>query len=329
VNRRRDSLIVLGAMAIAPLAALAQQPGKVWRVGFLAPRSRPDSFDSDTYGVFQTSMRELGYVEGKNLVIEWRFADNKLDRLPELAAEMVRLKVDVIVTSSSPSTRAAQKVTTTIPIVMMGAGDPVGTGLVKSLARPGGNITGVSNITGELGPKRLELMLELMPKLTRAAFLMSVADPVRTRLLEIIQAAGQKRRVEILPVNAWTPQEIDSAFTLLSQQKAGALIVSLNPLFIQQRNRIAELSARHWLPCITPDRIFAEAGCLMSYGSSLADDWRRTATYVERIFKGAKPADLPVEQPTKFELVINGKTAKALGLTIPQSLLTSADKVIE
>ncbi|MBI3371486.1 MAG: ABC transporter substrate-binding protein [Betaproteobacteria bacterium] len=274
-------------------------------------------------------MRELGYIEGKNLIIEWRFADSKLDRLPALAEELVQLKMDIIVAGGNDSPLALQKATTSIPIVMATAGDPVGSGLVKSLARPGGNITGLSTLTSELGPKRLEMLLAMVPKASRVAILRNSSNPTSLKALQDVQAAGQKLRVKILPMEARTPQEIDNAFASMRQQNAGALLIFLSPLFQQQRNQIAELAAKLRLPSMAADRIYAEAGCLMSYGSSLTDNLHRAATYVDKILKGAKPADLPVEQPTRFELVINRKTAKALGLTIPQSLLISVDRVIE
>jgi len=331
MNNRRKLVILLGAGALAaPLATLSQQQGKIWRVGFLAYATRPPSLsDSTHHGALQRGMRELGYVEGKNLVIEWRFADRKTERLPTLAAELVQQKVDVIVTSGRFATRAAQKATATIPIVMVSVGDPVGSGLIKSLARPGGNITGLSSMTDDIGSKRLQMLLDMVPKLSRVAVLVNPANPENIKALESIQAAAQKRGVKILRVEARTPQEIDNAFSLIRQQNAGALIVLFNLLFQEQRSQIAELAAKHRLPSMTADRIYAEAGCLMSYGNSFADQYRRAPTYVDKILKGAKPSDLPVEQPTTFELIINGKTAKALGLTIPQSLLISADKVIE
>jgi putative ABC transport system substrate-binding protein len=324
-------LIASGLYALAaPLLSFAQQQGKIWRIGFLLQGTRPASpTDILGSGAFLRGMRELGYVEGKNLVIEGRFADGKPNRLPDLAAELVQSKVDLIVTAGMLPALAVQKATTTMPVVMIDISDPVGRGLIKSLAQPGGNITGLTNIMGDLGPKRLELLLDMVPKLSRVAVLVNPTNPAHITALESIQAAGQKRRVEISRAEARTPQEIDHAFSWIRQQKAGALIVLLNPLFQQQRGRIADLAAQHRLPSMAADRIYAEAGCLMSYGPHGADLFRRAATYVDKIFKGAKPADLPVEQPTKFELVINGKTAKALGLTIPQSLLISADKVIE
>lgn len=329
MNNRRRLLVAISASALTtPLGALAQRQGKVWRVGFLASLARPASLDSHFLGAFVRGMRDLGYVEGKNLLIEWRFADGKPERIAGLAAELVQLKLDVIVGTALDAPLALQKLTSTIPIVMASAGNPVEVGLVKSLARPGGNITGVSSITGELGAKRLEILLTMVPKLSRVAVLVS-GTPISIKILAIIQAAGKQRGVTALPVQAQTPQEVDTAFSLMRQQKAGALLVLLNPFFQQQRGQIAELSAKHRLPSMTADRIYVEAGCLMSYGASLTDSMRRAATYVDKIFKGAKPADLPVEQPTKIELVINGKTAKALGLAIPQSLLISADQVLE
>ncbi len=274
-------------------------------------------------------MRELGYVEGKNLVIEWRFAEGKAERLPGLAADLLRLKVDVFVTQGSPAASAAQKATATIPIVMGSAGDPVGGGLVKSLARPGGNITEFSNLNVDIGPKRLEMLLSMVPKLSRVAILLSPTNPGHATNLKTVQAAAQTSGVKILPVEARTPQEIENAFSTMTREHAGAVIVAADALFTQQVRQIAELAAKHRLPSISTFREYAEAGGLMTYGSNLTDQYRRAATYVDKIFKGAKPGDLPVEQPTKFELIINGKTAKALGLKIPQSLLISADRVIE
>ena len=329
MDYRRKLVIALGASALAaPLGLFAQQQGKTWRVGLLILFSRPASIDSHFLGAFPRGMRELGHVEGKNLVIEWRFADSKRDRLPALAAELVQLKMDVIVAGGNDAPLALQKATTTIPIVMATASDPVGSGLVKSLARPGGNITGLSTISGELGPKRLEMLLAMVPKASRVAVLHNSANPAILKNLETVHAAGQKLGVKILPVEARTPQEIDHAFSLMRRDKAGALLVFLNPLFQQQRSQIAELAAKEQLPSMTGDRIYTEAGCLMSYGSSLADHFHRAATYVDKIFKGAKPADLPVEQPTLFDLVINGKTANALGIKIPNLILVQATEVI-
>ena len=330
MNKRRRLVIALGASALAvPLACFAQQQGKVWRVGLLTTSDRADPRNSENYSAFLRAMGELGYAEGKNLVVERRFADSKAELLPGLAAELVQLKVDVILTGATPATGAAQNATAAIPIVMVNVGDPVASGFIKSLAHPGGNITGISTISGDLGPKRLELLLGMVPKVSRVTVLVNPSSPINITALESIRAAGQKLGVRILPVEARTPSEIDSAFSLMRQQRAGALVALLNPLFQRQRDQIAELAAKHRLPSMTADRVYAEAGCLLSYGSSLIDGFRRAAVYADKIFKGAKPGDLPVEQPTKIELYINGKTAKALGLKIPQSLLIKADKVIQ
>jgi putative ABC transport system substrate-binding protein len=332
MNTRRKLVIALGASALAaPLGSFAQQQTKIWRVGFLSPR-HVDFVDTDVfYGPFRQGMRELGYVEGRNLVIEWRSAEGKYERLPGLATELVNLKVDVIVTAGAPAAHAAQKASTTIPIVLGTSGDPVGSGLVKSLARPAGNITGLSSMTGDVNLKQLEMLLSMVPKLSHVAALFNPSNPANVKSSERLQAEAPKRGVKILLAEARTPQEIDNAFSLMRQQNAGALMVvgQGEQFFQQQKTQIAELTAKYRLPSIAGDRMFPEAGFLMSYGTSIADQIRRAATYVDKVFKGAKPADLPVEQPTKFELVINRKTANALGLTIPQELLLRADKVIE
>jgi len=328
MSNRRKLMIALGASALAGPVAFAQQQGKVWRVGFLASR-HVDFLDSDYYyGPFRQGMRELGYVEGKNVIIDWRSAEGKFERLPGLATELVNLKVDVIVTAGTPATSAAQKTTTTIPIVFGSVADPVGNGFIKSLARPAGNTTGLSYMAGDVSPKQLEMLLNMVPKLARVALLVNPSNPANIKSVEIVQAAGQKLGIKILRADARTPQEIDNAFSWMREQNAGALMMWTEPFFLQQKKQIAELAAKYRLPGIGGDRIYSEAGVLMSYGPNIADQYRRAAIYVDKIFKGVKPVDLPVEQPTKFELVINGKTAKALGLTIPQVLLLSADKVI-
>jgi putative ABC transport system substrate-binding protein len=329
VNNRRKLLVALGAGALAaPFASFGQQQGKVWRVGFLAPR-RPDSPATDVYAGFQRGMRELGYIEGKNLVIEWRYADGALDRLPKLAAELVQLKVDVIVTSGTPAAIAVQKATAAIPVIMGMAPDPVGDGLVKSLARPGGNITGLSTVTADASPKRLELLLDMVPRLSRVAVMMNPGNSTHRRILQSIQAAAQKAGVKVLPVEVRTAQEIDSAFSVMAREKVGAVILTTGGLLNQLEVRVAELMAKSRLPSIADRSEYAEAGGLMGYGDNRSETFRRAATYVDKILKGAKPSDLPVEQPTKFELFINGKTAKALGIKIPNSILVQATKVIE
>lgn len=326
--KRRQMILALGALA-TPLPSFAQTQGKVWRVGFLSQRGRPASIDADFYGGFPRGMRELGYVEGKNLSIEWRFAESSSANLYRLATELTGLKVDLILTAGDAATKAAQQATTTIPIVIGAAADPVGNGLVASLARPGGNTTGLSNLSGDLRPKHLEMLLGMMPKLTRVAVLVNPITRIDAAAVTSLDAAARKTNVKLLLAKAGTAAEIDSELARISREDAGAIIVTLNPLYVQQRRQIAELAAKYRLASIAPNREYAEAGGLLSYGQNQAENYRRAATYADKIFKGANPGDLPIEQPTKLELIINGKAAKALGLAIPQSLLISAEKVIE
>ena len=330
LNIRRSLLLALGAALLsAPVGAVAQQAGKVWRVGFLSPRRRPASLDSDYYGAFPRRMRELGYVEGRNLSIEWRFADGDYVRLPAMAADLVALKVDVILALGPPGAIAAQRATATIPIVFVVSTDPVGAGLVTSLARPGGNITGLLNLAGDLSSKHLEMLLAVVPGISRVAVLMNPANPAHATILRNVQTAAQKGRVTILPVNAQTPQEIERAFSTMAGESAGAVIVALDPLFIQEARRISVQATAHRLPSISAFRESTEVGGLMSYGQNQVDIYQRAAGYVDRILRGTHPGDLPVQQPTTLELFINSSTAKTLGLTIPQSLLIRADRVIE
>jgi putative ABC transport system substrate-binding protein len=328
LNNRRKLVIALGAGAImTPVASLAQQQGKVWHVGFIGPTSASDG--TRRLDALRAALRELGYIEGKNLTTELRSSEGKYERLPDLAAELVRLKVDVIITTSTPATRAAQKATATIPIVMAGVGDPVGGGFVKTLARPGGNVTGFANMGEDLGPKQLEMLLSMAPKVTRAAVLINPSNTSHIKILERTQAAGQKRGIAILAFNARTPQEIDTAFLRMVREKAGGVMVVTEPFFSQEIRHIAAMAAKTHIPSIYGGDAYADEGGLMSYTTSRVELNSRVAACVDKILKGAKPADLPVEQPTKFELVINGKSAKTLGLKIPQSLLVMADKVIE
>ena len=330
MNLRRKLLLALSAGALAaPFRLYAQPQSKVWRVGFLSQGARPATLDSDVFGAFVQGMRDLGYVEAKNLAIEWRFADGKYERLPGLAAELVQLKVDVIVTQGTPDTRAAQKTTTTIPIVMANVADPVGSRFVASLARPGGNITGLSNLLGGVVSKQLEMLLGMVPGLARVAVLLNPGNPSNIESLKSIQGSAQKTSVKVLPFEARTLNDIDTAVSRMAREKAGAVIIAGDGFLNQQQDRISDLMAKHRLPAISVRKEYVEAGGLMSYGQNQADSFRRAATYVDKIFKGTKPADLPVEQPTKFDMFINGKTAKLLGLKIPQSLLVMADKVIE
>ena len=266
---------------------------------------------------------------GKNLVIEWRSAEGKAERLPELAAELVRLKVDALAAASTPAVQAAQKATTTIPIVIITAADPVGNGLVKSLARPGGNTTGLSSMSTTLGPKLLELLRGMVPKVARVAVLVNPANVAINSILKDIQAAAQTLGVTIQSVEASTPAEIANGFPAMARQKAGALIVPREALFQQQKNQIVELAAKHRLPSIGGYGEYVEAGGLMSYGQNLGEPLKRAATYVDKIFKGANAGELPVEQPTTFELFVNLKTARMLGLKVPQTILVQATKVIE
>lgn len=327
--RRRKFLLAVGAGTLSVvLPALAQQV-KMPRIGFIAARSRPASLDADAYGGFVRGLRELGYVEGKNIAIEWRFADGKYGRLPDLIAELVQLKVDVILAAAAPAAVAAKQGTSTIPIVIGGVGDPVGIGLVAGLSRPGGNVTGVSNLVVDLSSKNLELLGAMVPKLSRVAVLVNPSGPIAPLLVKQIQAAAKQAGLSVSVFEAGNQSQVESAFGAALRARAGGVIVAGDPYFFSQAREIAELAARSRLPAIYPLREHVEAGGLMSYGTDQAENYRRAATYVDKILKGAKPADLPVEQPMKLELVINRRTARALGLTIPQELLLRADRVIE
>jgi len=317
---RRIGLAVVLGLIIAPLDGEAQQAGKVARVGVLAVSA--EAF-SPRIEAFRKGLREHGYVEGKNVVLEYRYAEGKLDRLPDLAAQLVALKVDVIVTASPPAVRAAKNATSTIPIVFAAVGDPVAIGLVESLARPGQNITGLSIGGPELDGKRLELLKEAVPKISRVAVLFAEM-PRKER-----EIAAQALGIQLISLPVRELGDIEPAFETARKENVHALLTSPSPLLNTVRERIVELAARNRLPAMYGGPEFVEAGGLMSYAPSYTDLFRRAATYVDKILKGAKPADLPVEQPTKFELVINLKTAKTLGLTIPQSLLLRADQVIE
>ena len=328
MNERRKLLVTLGAGALALLAppgSFGQQQGKVWRVGFLSPSSA--SLSSQNTGAFLKGLRELGYVEGKTLIIEWRFADGKLERLPGLAAELVKLKVDVIVVQASTAIRAAQQATNTIPIVMTSAGDPVRSGFVKSLARPGGNITGLSIMSSDTGAKVLELLRLVAPKLTRVGIL--TASATYSAASQSVQVVARKVGLKTVVAEASTPQEIENAFSLIVREKADAVIVGSPTVYRPHHRQIAELALKYKLPSMFQDRVTVEEGGLISFGLKFTDFYERSATYVDKILKGAKPGDLPVEQPVLFELVVNLKTAKALGLTIPPTILTRADEVIE
>ncbi len=320
------SILALGALA-APLAADAQPPPKVPRIGILW--ASPISANAHLREAFRQGLRELGYVEGRNVALELRYAEGKLDRLPDLAAELVRLKVDVIVAANTPTALAAKQATRTIPIVMALSGDPVESGLVASLARPGGNVTGLSLMAPELGGKRLQLLKEVVPRASRVAVLSNPNNPFTGLMVRETEAAARVLGVQLQAREIRAPEDIDRAFQAAIRGRASALIVVDDGLVFTHRARIAALAAKSRLPAIYPFRESVEAGGLMSYATNFADSYRRAATYVDKILKGAKPADLPVEQPTRFELVINVKTANALGLTFPQSVLIRADQVIQ
>ena len=326
--RRRECITLLGgAVAAWPFVAHAQQAQPIPRIGFLASSSAEHA--KSRLAAFQQGLRALGYVEGQNIVIESRYAAGEFARLPDLAADLVRLKVDVILTEGAPAAHAAQQITTTMPVVMGNAADPVGTGLVASLARPGGNITGLSDFNLGVVTKRLELLKEMVPSASRVAVLLNPANPTNPLQLKEIQAIAPALGVTLLPLEVKGADDIDPAFTAMQKARVEALIVFGDPMFGTHQRRIFELAAQSQLPAIYGTRLSVDAGGLMSYGTNFDDLYRRAATYVDKILKDAKPADLPVEQPTKFELVINLKTAKALGLTIPESFLIRADEVIE
>jgi ABC-type uncharacterized transport system substrate-binding protein len=330
---RRTFLAGTGAVLLAsPLAPEAQPAGKVPRIGVLTTGALGSPETERGLDAFRQGLRECGYVEGQNILIEYRAAGGKLERLPRLATELARLKVDVILAGATPAARAAQKATTTIPIVASSMGDPVGDGLVASLARPGGNITGTTFLGPELVPKRLELLKEALPKVTRVAALLhpgAFGERTMRDMVKDTEAAARTLGVQLEVVEVHGPDEFDGAFSLMARQHADALIVFASVMLFSERRRIVALAAKSRLPAMFNNRESVEIGGLISYGVSLTDLSRRAATYVDKILRGAKPADLPVEQPTKFELVINLKTAKALGLTIPPSLLQRADEIIQ
>jgi putative tryptophan/tyrosine transport system substrate-binding protein len=317
----------LSAMLLALcLSAQAQQPQKVPRIGYLSSVS--PSVISDRTEAFRQGLRELGHVEGKNIVIEWRYAEGKPDRVSEVAAELVRLKVDLIVTTGPPVTRSAKEATSTIPIVMAQDPDPVGNGFVASLARPGGNITGLSTLAPEISGKQLELLKEIVPKLSRVAVLGTSTRPGNAQSLRELELAAGTFGVRLQYLDVLSSKDIETAFRAASKGRAEAVLVLGGPVLNSHRTQIADLAAKNRLPAIYERREYVEAGGLMVYGASITEMFRRAATYVDKVLKGAKPADLPVEQPTKFELVINLKTAKQIGLTIPPNVLVRADKVI-
>ena len=326
---RRAFLAGAAALLAAPLVAEAQQAGKVPRIGFLSPSSLSDSRTALFVEAFRQGLRELGWVEGQNIAIEYRWAEERTERLPDLARSLVSLRVDLVVAATSPAIQAARQAGGTIPIVMAVTADPVATGFVVSLSRPGRNITGLSMMGGELVGKQLEILKEVVPKVSRVALLWNPATLANVAQLPHAQDAARASGVQLQSVKVADPEGIESAFATMTRERAGALIVLADAMLVANRSRIAALASKSRLPAMYMLTDHVKAGGLMAYGPDLAEMYRRSASYVDRILKGANPGDLPIEQPTKFEFVINLKTAKALGLTIPPSLLLRADQVIE
>jgi putative tryptophan/tyrosine transport system substrate-binding protein len=325
---RREFITLLGGAAVAwPLAARAQQSGRVYRIGVL--ETSPAASNTANFDALRKGLRELGYVEGQNLVLDYRSADGRPERFPQLVAELLRLNVDLIVTRGTPAVMAAKNATETIPVVMAASGEPVRTGVVAGLARPGGNVTGLSALTTELVAKRLELMRETVAGIRRIAFLQNIGNPTAPSQWEEFKTAAPSLGLEVQLLDVRKPEDIERAFDTAIAQRADAILVGNDTVTLANRRQVVELAAKHRLLAMYHAREFVDAGGLMTYGVSYPDLYRRAATFVDKIFKGAKPADLPVEQPTKFELVLNLKAAKALGLDVPATVLARADEVIE
>jgi putative ABC transport system substrate-binding protein len=318
---------IVVALTVCGARAEAQQSGKIPKIGLLVSGSAAS--DSARIEGLRQGLRELGYVEGKNIAIEYRFAEGNIERLPDLASELVRLKVDVILAGGTPGPLAAKQHTTTIPIVMTHVGDPVARGLVASLARPGGNITGLSSASPDLSGKRLELLKEIAPKLTRMGIVWEPTDKGSAANFKETEAAAMSLEIQLQSFEVRRPEDIDGAFKAATAERTQALVALQSAVIVTHRGRIVELATKNRLPTMFAEAVHVESGGLMSYGPNFPDLFRRAATYVDKILKGTKPADLPVERPMKFELVINLKTAKQIGLTIPQSMLYRADKVIK
>jgi len=327
MERRRFIEVIAGGLLAAPLAAEAQQAGKVYRVGILGEKAS-DPSEVRLWREFRLGLRELGWIEGKNILIEDRWVEGNYARIPELAADLVRLKVDVIVTRGSTYVQGVKRATSSIPIVFLIHADPVATGHVASLARPGGNITGLALLQTEIYRKGLDLLISAVPAAKRIAVLRNPETPSHPPGLKALEESARTLRVQLQPVAARTRADLEGAFSAMARAQAQAVLVFSLGIYLAERQRLAELATKYRLPTMFQSRDHVEAGGLMSYGPDYNDLFRRGAVYADKILRGAKPADLPVEQPTKFELVINLKTAKALGLTIPPSLLGRADEII-
>lgn len=325
--KRREFMLALGGAVAGPLVARAQQPAKIWRIGMLETIS-PD-LNAKNIEALKRGLRDLGYVENQNYVLEYRSADGDSERFPAFADELVRLRVDLIVTRGTPAARAAKSATESIPIVMAAIGEPLGTGVVASLARPGGNVTGLSGFVTELAGKRVELLKELRPGTSIAAFFSNMANPVVPPQWEVTQKAAQALGIEVSLLDVRSTDDIPAAFETAVARRVEALLFGIEAVVQANRQLIADLAARHRLLSIYPSREFVEAGGLVAYGVSYPDLYFRSAFLIDKIFRGAKPGDLPVEQPTKLEFIVNLKAAKAIGLTVPPLLIARADEVIE
>jgi putative ABC transport system substrate-binding protein len=325
--QRREFITLLGGIAALPMAAHAQQQRRVPKVGYLFSFTQAEG--RHLWEACRQGLRDLGYVEGQSIILEPRWADGRHERLPALAADLVGRNVDVIVSAATPASLAAKAATSTIPIVIVAVGEPVKTGLVVSLARPGGNVTGLSLLTSDLSGKRLQLLLEILRNVSRVALLINPKNPISAIFLEETQDASRKLGIELQQLEARSPQEIERTFDRAASERSGALIVFDDPVLWSYRAQIVALAAAQKIPAMYGYKDFVDDGGLISYGPDRPDQYRRTATFVDKLLKGAKPADLPVEQPTKFELVINLKTAKALGLDVSLQLQQRADELIE
>jgi putative tryptophan/tyrosine transport system substrate-binding protein len=321
--------VILALSLLTPLSTEAQQAGKPFRIGFLAFGLKPGAGSDPLFDVFLQALRDLGYVEGRNVVLEVRYAEGRNERFPSLAAELVNLKVDVLVAQSTPAAIAAKQASSSIPIVMVVVGDPLGAKLIESLAHPGGNVSGLSLIAPELSAKRLDLFKQTLPKLSRVTVLWNSANVGMRLRVQETERAAPALGVTLQSVTVQSPDDFDGVFAAMSKDRPESLLVMADTVTASNSRRVVEFAARNRVPAIYEARNFVDAGGLMSYGLDFVDHYRRAAYYVDKVLKGVRPADLPVEQPTKFELVINMKSAKALGLTIPQSLLLRADQVIE